>query len=415
LLKELVELSSTKRRLRIEIPADTLEGEIQKSLRDVQRKTTIPGFRPGKAPLSLIEKKFGKNVETDVLEKTVTTFYAEAVKEAGITPLSGPDLEEALDFKRNEPLSLTITVDVRPKVEPLTYDNLTVKEIPVDVKDEEVEAVLKNLSEERASYESVDSAVEQGDLVTLDYSAEGGDDPAKDVVMKVGSGPYPEEFSSSLKGRRAGDEYQAEVGFPDDSPLPLAGRTSRLTIKIREVKRRVAEGVDDELAKDLGYDSLDALRERIRQNVTASKSRQADRIKEAELLNRLVAAHTFEVPEGMVNTELEGMTGEAMAASKGEKNEEELREELRPKAEKSVRASIILDLIGEKEGLTISEDEMKGEVLSMAQRFQVPPENIIKYHMARDGSLDRFRRGLFERKVLTTLVGRATVVKGDHA
>jgi len=415
LLKEQVELSATKRRLRIEIPAEALESEIQKSLREVQRRSNIPGFRPGKAPMSLIEKKFGKNVESEVLEKAIPTFYAEAVKEAGITPLSGPELEDSLDFKRNEPLSLTVTVDVRPKVEPLSYSGLTVKDVPIEFSEEEVDRVLRNLAEERASYESVDSGIENGDLVTLDYSARGDEGSAKDVVLKVGSAPYPEELSKSLLGHKQGEEFVAEVEFPEDSPLPLAGKKPTLTIVVKDVKRRVSEHIDDEFAKDLGYEGLDALRERVRQNILASKTRHTDRLKEGEILNQLVESHVFEVPEGMVNAELEGLVSEAVAASRGEQKEEDLREQFKPKAEKGVRASILLDLIGEKEGVSVSDEEMKEEILSLAQRFQVTPENIMKYHVARDGSLDKFRRGLYERKVLKNLLAGATVTQGDQA
>jgi trigger factor len=117
----------------------------------------------------------------------------------------------------------------------------------------------------------------------------------------------------------------------------------------------------------------------------------------------------------MVNAELEGMVSEAVAASRGEQKEEDLREQFKPKAEKSVRASILLDLIGEKEGVSVSDDEMKEEILSLAQRFQVTPENIMKYHVARDGSLDKFRRGLYEKKVLKNLLAGATVTQGDQA
>ena len=138
LLKALEDISSTKKRLKIEIPAETIEAEIKKGLLDVQRKSKLPGFRPGKAPMTMIEKKFGRNVEADVLERMVPEFYMAAVKEADIKPVSGPVVEESFDFQRNIPLSMTIMVDVRPKVENLNYEDIPVKDIPIEVIDAEV-------------------------------------------------------------------------------------------------------------------------------------------------------------------------------------------------------------------------------------------------------------------------------------
>jgi trigger factor len=172
LLKALEDISSTKKRLKIEVPAEAIESEIKRGLNEAQKRARIPGFRPGKAPIHLIEKKFGKEIEADVMEKIIPEYYLKAIKEADITPVSRPVVEESFDFKRNEPISMTVSVEVRPRVENLDYENVTVKEVPVEVRDEEVDAVLNRLAEERATYESVDDAVNAGDLVTIDYTVE---------------------------------------------------------------------------------------------------------------------------------------------------------------------------------------------------------------------------------------------------
>lgn len=149
MLKGIEEISATKKRLKIEIPADIVEGEIQKALKEIQKKAKIPGFRPGKAPISIIEKKFGKEAEADVLEKLVSESYQKAVKETKIKPLLPPMAEDAIDIKRNEPLSFELVVEVRPDIENLNYDNIEVEEISTEVKEEEIEEVLQRLSKER--------------------------------------------------------------------------------------------------------------------------------------------------------------------------------------------------------------------------------------------------------------------------
>lgn len=419
MLKTLEDISPTKKRLKIEIPAETMEDEIKKGLLDVQRKSKIPGFRPGKAPMSLIEKKFGKNVEADVLERMIPEFYMKAVKEADIRPVSGPVMEESFDFQRNTPLSMTITVDVRPKVENLNYEGIPVRDIPIEVSDDEVDSVLNNLAEERATYEAADDSAQSGDLVTIDYtvksdaSGEGAhwDSDAKDVVLKIGSGPYPREFFDGLTGKKKDAAFELEVAFPEDMQSPFAGKKPTFDIRIKDIKRRNIAAIDDEFAKDLGYENVGQLRDKVKENIVTVKNREADRAKQRELLDRLLETHAFEAPESLLDAEVKGIISEIRASGKDNRSDEELLSELRPHAEKSVKASILLELIGEKEGVGVREEDIKEEILTIAQRFYISPENVIKYHVAKDGSLDGLKRTVFEKKVLNLLLGKAKIEK----
>jgi trigger factor len=405
LLKSLEDLSPTKKRLTIEIPAADIEAEMQKAILNVQRISKLPGFRPGKAPISMIEKKFSREIEAEVLEKIVPEYYIKALKEADITPVSRPVAEESFNFKRNAPLSMIVTVEVRPKVENLNYEGITVKDIPVEATDEDIEKILKNLIEERATYESSDAAIEAGDLITIDYTVKDDGTAAKDVVLKVGSGPYPQGFFDSLIEKKRDDAFEVDADFPAELESPFAGRRLKFDIKIKEVKKRNIPSLDDELAKDIGFEDIGQLRDRIKENMVALKSREAERAKQRELMDRLVETHEFEVPESLVNTEISAVISEIRAtAGKDDRTDEVLAEEIKPHAEKSIKASILLELIGEKEGITVNEEEMKQGILNIAQRFHVSPENVVKYYTARDGSLDGLRRSVFEKKVLNFLL-----------
>jgi trigger factor len=411
LLKVLEDISSTKKRLKIEVPAEAIEFEIKKGLNEAQKKARIPGFRQGKAPMHLIEKKFGKEIEADVLEKIIPEYYLKAIKEADITPVSRPVVEESFDFKRNEPIFMTVSVEVRPKVENLDYENVTVKEVPVEVKDEDVDAVLNRLAEERATYESVDDAVNAGDLVTIDYTAEGT--VSRDVVLKVGSGPYPQEFFDGLIGKKKDEEFIIEASFPEDSQTQFAGKRPRFEVKMKDIKRRNLPDIDDEFAKDLGFENMGQLKDRVKENIIASKNRDAERTKQREILDKLIESHSFDVPEGLLNAEIGGIIGEIRAAGNDQRTDEEIREEIKPHAEKSVRASILLELIGEKEGIKVSAEDMKEEMLNIAQRSYVSPENVMKYFMAKEGSLERLKQSVFERKVLNFLLNKAKIERGE--
>ena len=413
MLKTVEDISATKKRLKIEIPAEAIESEIKRGLGEAQKRARIPGFRPGKAPMHLIEKKFAKDIEADVLEKMVPDYYLKAVKEAGITPVSRPVAEESFDFKRSGPLSMTVSVEVRPKIENLNYEEITVKEVPVEVKDEDVDEVLKRLAEERATYESVDDAISAGDLITMDYEVKDDGTAGNDVVLKVGSGPYPHEFFDGLIGRKKDEELEITASFPEDLQSPFAGKKPTFNVKVKEIKRRNLPPIDDEFAKDLGFENMGLLKDKVRENILLSKNKDAERTKQREILDKLIESHEFEAPEGLVKAEIGSTIAEIKARGKDERTEESLAEEIKPHAEKGVKASILLELIGEKEGITVTEDEVKEEIIETAQRAYVSPENIMKYYVARDGSLEGLKRTVFEKKVLNFLVNKAKIEKGE--
>lgn len=410
MLKSLEDISATKKRLKIEVPAEAIESEIKKGLSDVQKRARIPGFRPGKAPMHIIEKRFGKDVEAEVLERMIPEFYIEALKEAKITPVSRPVVEGAFDFQRDKPFYITVSVEVRPNVENLNYEGITVKDVPVEVKDEEVDAVLNRLAEEKATYESSDDAVKLGDLVTIDYTIKDDSTAAKDVVLKVGSGPYPQEFFDGLVGKKRDEEFSIEANFPEDSQTPFAGKRLIFEVKIKEIKRRNLPAIDDEFAKDLGFEDLESLKAKVKENMVVSKNKEADRAKQREILDKLIGLHDFEVPESLLNAQIEGFMSEIRATGTDQRSDEEIREELRPYAEKSVKASILLELIGEKEGITISDEDVKEEILNMAQRYYISPENIMKYYMTKDGSLEGLKQTVLEKKVLNFLLNKAKII-----
>ncbi len=415
LLKALEDISSTKKRLKIEIPADSIEAEIRKGLMDAQKKAKFPGFRQGKAPMTMVEKKFSKDIEAEVLEKIVSEYYVEAVKEADIKPVSRPFLEKSFDFKRNSDLSMTMTVEVMPRIENLTYENIPVKNVPVEITDEEVDTAMGNLVDERATYEASDGPIETGDLVTIDYTVREDNALVKDVVLKVGSGPYPKEFFDGLQGGKKDEELEVEAVFPEGMQSPYAGKKHTFIIRIREVKKKTLPALDDEFAKDIGLENLEQVKERVRENILNAKNGQAEKAMQREVLDKLLDAHQFEIPESMLHHELTGIISEMRASGKDDRSDEALMEEFRPGAEKSVKATLLMDMIGEKEGTAVSEDEVREEIAVMAHRFRLSPENIIKYYVTKDGSLEGLRHSIFVRKVLALLLAKAKIEKGAGA
>lgn len=418
MLKTVEDISATKKRLTIEIPSETIETEIQNGLKGVQRQAKIPGFRPGKAPLSIIEKRYGKDVEGDVMERLVPEAYANALKEANLTPVAMPELEQKLEITRNAPLEMTLTVEIRPEVKELKYEGVKVKEIPVEVKGDEVDDALNNVRQQRTVYEPTEEAAKHGDMVVMDYSTtEEGKEPQefKDHTFRLGQGVMPEAFSKELEGMKKGDIKEFKVGFPEDFPAKdIAGKEVAFKVEVKEVKKPELPEVDDEFAKDLGFDDMSGLRTHIENQIKASKDNSARQMQKAEVVSKIIADHTFDAPESMVETEMKNLIAEAREAGRTEDKEEDLRAEFKSRAESRVKATILLDIIAEKENVEVKEEEIKQKVESMATRIGMSPENIMKYYVSRDGSLDGLRKEVQEEKVLDLLLEKADISKGEQ-
>jgi len=439
LLKAVEDINQTKKRLRIEIPSDLIEREIQNSLEKLRHTVKIPGFRPGKAPVNLIEKRFGKQVEAEVLEKVVPEQLGNAIREAAIDPVTMPVLEEEFDYKRNNPLAFAVTLEVKPKIENLAYENITVKDIPVNVEESDVEDALKALQNKKAVFEVADKVVGMDDFVSFEYvdsEIAGGEDisSVKETISKMGNEIFPPDIMEKVIGKQKGDIIEFTTTFAATASKELAGRTAQIKVKISEVKKKTLPEIDNEFAKDLGYETMADLREKAREKIYAAKTEHIRKIQKAEIIRKLVESSTFEVPESLVGKEIEAiMMHKSISGSKEdsvsgnsvsdtlepvssgqdmEKNkEEDPQAELRSKAVRNVQAHFILDTIGQKEGIIVSDNEVDERIASLAQKLSATPESVRNYYLYREGSLDGLKHSIMEDKVMDALLAKATIEK----
>lgn len=414
MIKAIEEISETKKRLTLEIPAEVIESKIKKTLLDIQKKSQIAGFRPGKAPLSLIEKKYGKSVESEVLEELIPEYYHKAVQDAKLKPITQPVIEQASQFFRNTPLSLTFLIEVFPQIDNLVYEGIKVKDIPIEVREEEIEGTIKYLAEEKAIYENVEGVTEVGDLITVDFKTDIEEKPTKNLVIKIGSGPYPKEFHDSLINKRVNEEFNFSVSFPPEIQSPYAGKTVNFFMTVKDIKRKKISSIDDEFAKDLGFESLDNLRGRIKESLTTAKSRNAKNLMCAEIIEKLLETYKFEVPESMLNTKVKDMIAEVRTLRNDDRSDEELRKELLPYAEKAVRTFILLEMIGEKENIKVTEEEIKTKIIEIALNNKLKPDEVMKYYLAEEGSLSALNYSIYEQKVKDLLFNKSEVIKGEE-
>jgi trigger factor len=422
-------ISTTKKRLKIEIPSDIIEKEYTASLDNVRQRSRIPGFRPGKAPIPMIEKRFGNDIRADILDKLVPQYYSKAMKDAELVPVTLPEFEGTLELKRNAPLAFALTVEVRPQIDNLAYTGLKVEEIPCEVEEKEIDETIKGLQEGRAMYEVVDREVKEDDLLVIDYvklDPSGAKElsSAKDQVMNLGNNLTPKGILEELIGRKKGDTVEIILPAVEGGEVKEGSKGDRLRITVKEVKEKKVPLIDDELAKDFGHESLESLKERVREGILKAKKEKAANEQKAKLLDRMIDAYDFEIPQSMLDRELETLVinekharkqpKELAEGAEGASQEEDKRlaDELRPKAVRNSKATIILDTIAEKEKVSVSEEEMKTRIMMLARRLQSTPEAVINLFMTKDGSLENLKHSVRDEKVLDLILSKAEISKG---
>ncbi len=440
MLKSVEDINTTKKRLRIEIPSDVIEKEIGNSLEKVRQKAKIPGFRPGRAPINLIERRFGKEVEAEVLDKIIPEYYSKALKEAELMPVTTPVFDEKIDFKRNNPINLSLTVEVMPKIENLSYGNMKVEDIPVSVDDAEVEDYLKKLQGEKAIYEVSEKEIDTDDLVSFEYvdAKIAGEENAaalKEQISKMGNEILPPDIMEKMIGKKKDDIVEFATTFNGDcKSKELAGKTIDMKVAIKEIKKKNLPEIDDEFAKDLGFENIPEMKEKIKEKIFAVKKEHIVRIQKAIIVNKILEAHSFEAPETLVRRELESLMmheslsqreakettsiagspeEEKVVANRSQEDLEKLQTELKDKALKNVQASLIIDAIGQKEGITVTDDEVNERISFIAQKLSATPEAVKNFYHYKEGSLEGLRHSIFEDKVMDMLLSKAVIEKGE--
>jgi len=447
LLKSIEDINATKKRLRIEVPAEVVEREIGSSLESLRQKVKIPGFRPGKAPVNLIEKRFGKEIEAEVLEKVVPEHYNMALREADLHPISMPELEEKFDFRRNNSLNLTFIVEVAPKIENLKYEQIAIKDYPLTIEESDIEDTIKRLQNQKAVYEVSEDPVGMDDMVSFDYVdsevLDGENVPSlKEAITAMGNEIFPPDIMERALGKKKDEIIEFTKTFDENAAQKqLIGKTVKVKFSLKEIKTRSLPAIDDEFAKDLGVGNLAELREKLKEKIHTAKKDHIQRIQKAEIISSLVTSFNPEVPETLLTREMEALAmekgvsesqGESVATDtasdvieaasdttttggkdldliKAEKSIEDDEAKIKQKAMRNVQASLIIDAVGKKEGIIVSDDELDQRISVLAQRLSATPEAVRSFYTYKEGSLDTLKHSIFQDKVLDLLLSKAVI------
>lgn len=416
--------------LTVEVDADQVAKALDKAFKQVAAKVNVPGFRKGKVPRAIFEARFGvESLYADAIDILLPDAYMEAVKATGIDPIDRPEIE-IQEFAKGKPFRFSAKVQVKPEVELGQYKGIEVPVKDFSVKPEEVEEELKRMQERHAELIVVeDGTVENGDRAVIDYEGfingepfEGG--KAEKYSLDIGSNTFIPGFEEQIVGMARGEEKEIQVTFPEDYHRDnLKGQTAVFKVKLHEIKRKQLPALDDEFAKDVSeFDTLDEYKQDIEAKLKVRKEKEREQYVESTVVEKASESATVDIPEVMVDNEvdqmirefssrlrLQGMSLELYLQFTGQ-DEAKLREQLRGDARKRVLQSLVLEAIARAENITVDEQDVQEELEKLSEQFKRPADELKQLYEA-NGMLDSLKKDLEIRKAVKLLVEHSVPVE----
>ena len=418
------EISSIKKKVFIEIPEDQVNKEVESFYKDLGKKAKIKGFRPGKVPRNILERYFKDYVKTEVVQKLIQDTYPQALSEIDLQPVSPPVIDPG-EFEGGKSFQYSAVIEVKPDIKLEGYTGLKIEGKKEEVKDEEVEERLRALQNLHADLKTISEArpIQAGDFVIVDYEASMGGKPleggkAIDFTVEVGSGQFIPALEEKLIGLKPEEEKEIEVSFPEDYGYQKwAGKTISFHVKIKEIKEKILPPLDDEFAKDLGdYSSFEELKAKLKGEIEKEKELVLERQLKDQVVDQLLEANPFEVPESLVEEQTKAMVSDTKLklAAQGVvlKNlgvtEEKLQEDYKAMAQKQVKTFLILDKIASQEGIAVTDEEADDRLKEMAERMH-QKFDVVKRYYEKNGLLPEVKAGIIRDKILNFLLEKANV------
>ena len=412
-----------KHSLEISIPVEEVESETSRVVDSVQKRAKLPGFRPGKAPASIIRKQFAGDIRQQVLENLIPTHLQKQLEVENLNPVGTPDITD-IHFHDFAPLKFKATFEVIPEIQLGEYTDLEVPYLDPEVTDADISKRIDEIREQKAQYINIDPRpVEDGDhaVVSLESMAGVEGEPVKtdEMVLEIGAKDTFPAITENLRGMSPGDEKEFDVSYPADyGSETLAGRTVKFHAVLKGLRRKELPELDDEFAQELGdYRTVDELKEAIRKAIFGQRQYEAQQKAKDKLVDKLVDAHEFPVPEAFVERQIRNRVEQslrAMAEQGIDPRElkldwEKVKESQRGKAIREVKASLLLGKVSERESIHATRDEVDAEVEKVA-RQQRKPVAAIHMEFEKDGTLGRIASHIQTEKTLNFLFERARKV-----
>lgn len=417
-------VSDVKKVIHFEIAWEDVDAHVKQAVRIIMKSARIPGFRPGKAPESLVRSRYAQHIKDEVINTVIPDAYKKVLKENELDVITEPSLHDVL-YAEGSPFLFKVTVETRPNIKLGNYRGLELKAEELEAKEEEVNQILKNHQDATAELVPLENTqAKQGHFVNAHVKAVLSQDGQSKTLfdgrstIELGAPDNHPAFNENIENKSAGDSVEFDAAYPDDNPeKSIAGKTIHYAIKIESVNEKRLSPIDDEFAKDLGdFESLAQLKEKISKDILTHKKNQQHNARKEEILTRLIDENPFEVPESLVRKETESLLNEyayvmhrrGMNLKDPSINWREIQEKLSQQAERNIRGSMILETIADAEKIEVFDEDVDHAIQHMADQQRRAPE-AIKAEVLKEEKMDNLRNRIRVTKTLDFLVDQATI------
>jgi len=414
-----------KRGFTIVVPAADIEQKVMDRLVQIAKTVQMPGFRPGKVPVKLLRQTHGDAIMGEVLEQTVSEHTQTAITEREMRPLGQPKIE-IKKFETGSDLEYDVEFELFPEIELTDFSAIKLERMKVPADEKQVEASLQLMAAGQKDSKPLEVArpIASGDTVVIDFvgKVDGEEFPggkADDFSLEIGSGMFIPGFEDQLIGKETGESLHVEVTFPKDYTEDLAGKPAVFSVTIKELRESIPAVIDDELAKKVGIDSLDELKNLLRQNQESELDGLSRMRVKKELLDILDEAHSFTLPDGMIEQEFESIWHQfehqrehhpdQIDEDDKDKSDDDLKTEYREIASRRVRLGLLLAEIGRSNEITIAPEEVNRAIMQEAQKYQGQEKEVLEYYKNTPEAMQAIQSPLLEEKVVDFILELAQV------
>ena len=400
-----------RRTLSVTVPADVVEAEKGAITRQLASRLKIKGFRSGKVPAAVIAKRYGSHVEREALDQLIRDAYKEAVSSQELSPISEGEIED-VSFSPEEPLSFRVSFDVRPEIQIERLGGFKAEKPATRVPDDAVDQVLDRLRDQQATWASAEEGRPvPGDRVVVELhrvDGEGEESEPKEYEFTLGEGNAIPDVEASIQTLEPGSEDEFDITFPEDFPdEERRGESQRIRIQLRTRQVKELPELSDEFARAVGdFETLDALRTKVEEDLAKDAEHQAEGAVRNQLLESVLAANPFEVPQSMVDGYLDSVIGDPQGLDPEKLGE--LKGRLQPEAETAVKRMLLIDRITEQEGLKATEEDIDDRVEEIAERAEQSP-SVVYANLQKSGRLASLEQDLTEEKLFEFLKSQSEI------
>jgi trigger factor len=418
--------ANCRRELELEIPAENVQKAAEKVARDLARVARVPGFRPGKAPVTLIRRRFADDIQGEVVQSLVPEYLEKALDEKKLIPVTRPEVDK-VEFKEGEPLRFRAVFEVLPEFELGEYKNLGVQVDAIEIGDAQVAKTLEEMRERAATFVPVEGRVaKDGDFVLIKLAGTpvGGGDPvqADNILCHLGAEETLDSFNENLRGAQPGDTKKFQSKYPDDYPDPkLAGKTYDYSVEVQGIKEKKLPELNDEFAKDTagetgGFTTLAEMRTKILENLEAAKGQRQQSQGREKILELLVKRHDFPVPEALVESQMDtrlervvrSLAAQGVDPRAVNVDWVSLRRRQHDPAVDDVKAELLLDRIATAENIEPTDEDVEKEIATLAEHSG-ESATALRARLTKQGALDRMKSKLRSDKTIEWLYRTARI------